>query len=289
MDERRVNNPEESEAPANETSNPVVPTNEEQDYVAAGKSTEEDFSQFIPPIGKQPKRHGKRALIFWIILLLLAAGGAVDWWLLKHPDTKKPAQAPTTQSKPKSATTSATKHYESTGFDLAFDYPENWTVTDSGDGKLKVSSPAMQLTDATGQAQNGQIVLNIQNKDSADLGAFKTGSAVAVLDSEKIDYTKPSTTQRKSTYISYLQYANTTTMGALDSIYVTGDFGYQRKQTIPETDILKVDPLIAVMFLKCADQKCSGKPTEMSVQSTTWNADANAKLVMNTLKSLEVK
>lgn len=268
---------------------PESQSDEEQDYAVANKETA-DYSHVLSVVG-EPKPRKSRHWFLVIIVLLLVGGGAADWWFFirQKPAPAKPTAARSQQAPSQDQSTTGTKHYDSSDFDLAFDYPEKWPVSDKGDGKLTVTSPAMQLTDATGQPQTGEVVVGIQKKDAADFSAFKQGSAVAVLDSQKVNYTKPTSTQRKSTYISYLQYAATATHGALDSVYITGDFGYKYGQNIPESDLLKLDPLITVRFYACTGAKCSGKPTPLSIQSSSWPKDATAKQLMTMLQSLQVR
>lgn len=270
-----------------------APASEQDDYEAANKETA-DYSHVLSVVG-EPKPRKSRHWFVVILLLLLIGGGAADWWFFIR-QKPAPPQTQTTQGQQQASNSDAnqapaTKKYDSSEFDLTFSYPETWKVDDTQPGRLKVVSPALQLTDATGQQQTGQVVVNLQKKDAADLGAFKQGDAIAVLNSKKVSYTQPTSTQRKATYISYLQYAATTTRGALDSMYVTGDYGYKYGQLIPQADIVQADPLITVTFFKCADEKCANKtkPTPMSLQSSSWQADPTAKQLMTMLQSLQVK
>jgi hypothetical protein len=257
-------------------------SNEQDDLNAASHGPAVDYSQFTPQL-KSKKKWPR--IVGWTLVAIVALGGAgADAWLLAQH--KSPAKANQAHGTTKSVT-AGTAPYDSSNFNLNFSYPKNWVVADAGNGKLTVTSTAMQLTDTGGQAQTGKIIMTIQNENSADFSAFKTGNAVAVLDSQKLTYTKPSSTQRANTYISFLQYNTTTIRGALDAVYVTGDAGYQKDQAIPEADITKIDPVVAVTFAKCGDSKCTGVTTPISIASTMWANTAFSAPIETMLESLQ--
>ena len=284
-----------------EPGKPTVPTeeqptapSEQDDFEQAADSTV-DINQFMPQL--KPKRLWLTVLKWIFLVLVIAAlvGGGVYWFLAHHKSATPPSKA--SQSSQQQSSNGGqpagppenTKQYTSSNFNLSFNYPENWNVTDTGNGKLTVTSPAMQLKGADGQSQTGQVVMTIQNENTFDFSSFKPGSAVAVLDSQKLTYAKPTQTQRANTYISFLQYASTTTHGALDSIFVTGDFGYQKDQTIPETDIQKVDPVITVTFWQCQNQTCSGTLKSMNISSSQWNDSSFANPITKMIESLAIQ
>jgi hypothetical protein len=151
---------------------------------------------------------------------------------------------------------------------LSFSYPETWGVLDDGSGKLTVTSPAIALKNGNGKTVQGRVVAMIRNKQPA-LDEFKKGNAVAALISEKLSYTKPTDSQRAQTYISFLNYASSTTNG-IDGIYITGDNGYEKGQAIPQTDVIQTDPLITVGFVQCSDTNCSSGGTALTVSSDEW-------------------
>lgn len=288
MDDKYTNDQANPEKPVLESPADAPAGSTQDDYEAASHSTA-DYGKFMPQLTHQKKWP---RVVGWILLALivLAALGAGGYWLAKHKSSSKPAQSThheTSQSSSKIATT--TNSYTSNDFNLSFNYPANWTVKDTGNGKLTATSPPTQLTDASGQTQTGEIVMTIQNENSADFSAFKQGNAVAVLDSQKIAYTKPASTQRADTYISFLQYATTAGGGALDGVYITGNAGYQKGQAIPEVDIAKVDPVVTMTFRKCSNASCSGSTTPMSIASTMWS-DTNFSTPIETiLKSLAIQ
>lgn len=266
--------------------NPAPP--HEPEHEAASHSTA-DYTKFMPQL--KPKKRWSR-VVGWILLVIviLAALGAGGYWLANRKPAAKPTQPQqSANSGSSNKITTATKPYTSNYLNLSFNYPENWTVTDTGNGKLTVTSPAMQLTDASGQTQTGQVMMTIQNENAADFSAFKQGNAVAVMTSQKVAYAKPTSTQRADTYISFLQYASTAGGGALDGVYITGDAGYQKGQAIPEVDITKVDPVIRVTFAKCGNASCSGSTTQLSISSSMWSNASFSAPIENMLKSLAIQ
>lgn len=232
-----------------------------------------DYADYEPPHKSRNPIWRKITIgLAALVLIILLAGGG--YWLTKKP-TRKPAES--AQSSQTSMPTSAkinttTKHYDSVNFNLGFDYPADWSVTDSGNGVLTVKSPAVGVKDASGQSVSTQITMMIRNK-SQKLPEFDAGNAMAVLDSEKIAYTKPTQTQRANTYISFLQYAKTTS--GFDGIYITGNNGYKKAQAIPKVDIQTVDPIISVTFGK-------------SISTGSWNNPDFANPLKSMLQSLSI-
>ncbi|MDB5161054.1 MAG: hypothetical protein JWO96_434 [Candidatus Saccharibacteria bacterium] len=216
-----------------------------------------------PDYWKKPKKRWPKYVLIAILLAAIAAG--VYWFALKpKPVTKTTSQNTASQTPAKAAgqIAATTKSYSSSNFYLTFSYPQDWTVTDNGGGIMTVKSPSLNLKNATGQTVEGNIILTIRDK-TQKLTEFDKGNATATRASDKIAYTKPAQTQRGSTYISFLQYASTTSTGALDGVYITGDNGYQKAQAIPLVDITKVDPVISVTFLNKAG-------TSMSIPDSQW-------------------
>ncbi len=232
-----------------------------------------------------------------LVLLLVLVVGVLGylWWSLRSNDTPSPAKK-TSQSQqttalpqqttqtPKDDKTAGTEDYTSIGLGLSISYPSDWVQAEKN-GTLTITSPAVELTDAEGQSTQGNIVLTVRNNQTT-LPEFNDGSAVAVLASEKLAYAKPSSIQRASTYVSYLQFAATTTKGGLDGIYVTGDSGYKYAQTIPKGDIARVDPKISVGFVSCNGAACGdgAKSTPLTISSTSWQ-DSNQKKTVDTMLS----
>jgi hypothetical protein len=222
---------------------------------------------------------------------LTAGGAGAGWyfWLRKEPKAASTtSQTPPAAATPPAAEEEPTETHNSSTFALEFDYPQGWKVTEGTDNKIIAVSPATKLkTLSSSSAQDGQIVLTIQHRQSS-LPEFKDGNALAARESEKIDYKKPSQVQRARTYISFLDYAPTAGK-AIDAIYVTGDNGYQKDQYIPQADVVKSDPLITISFRKCSDSKCTATGEATSIAASAWDDSKFAGPLKTILQSIVVQ
>jgi len=240
---------------------------------------------------KPPKEKRSKAWIGWLIVWLLIAGGSfAGWWIYIREKPAAPVvQKPTTKTLAEMPGDSkvTTKHYSSTSFGLDFDYPDGWTVTDSGSG-LTVASPTTQRKDIDGNQKNGKVVVSFQST-ATPLVDFKEGNATAVIDSDKIKYNTPAQTQRAETYISFLNLASSKGTG-LDVVYVTGDNGYQKGQAIPEADVSKGDPHIRIAFQPCTGSDClvTGT-TPVTLPAGVWKDDGFQKPIVVLLSSITVQ
>jgi cytoskeletal protein RodZ len=266
--------------------------------VTQAPNTQNEAVDYARRPKKKKSRSPEKIIAVITILVLLAGGGAFAYvkLLANKPQPKKATT--TTQSKqqpqeqqqtqPTETTNGDTKTYTSSNFKLGVSYPSTWTPSETT-GQLTISSPVMDITDATGASTKGEIQLTVRHK-TAKPDEYKGGSAVAVLPSEKVNYTHPTGNQRKSTYLSFLQYAGTTTKGGLDGVYITGSFGYKYAQNVPVTDISQIDPLVNVVFMRCpaSDQTAcapSGQ-TPLTVSSTLWKDSSFKQPIVDMLTSL---
>jgi hypothetical protein len=251
------------------------------------------LNDFVPPL--KPKHFFRSFLKFLLILIIIAAiVGGVIWFLGRD---KTASKATTTAKTPTTATTStqnssvtkitsSTKHYDSSNYNLGFDYPADWTVNDQASAKLTATSPVLQLAGVNGVTFSGEIVFTIQNKQTS-ITAFAQNSAVASLESQKIAYKKPTPNQRAQTYVTFVDYDGT--VGFIDALYITGDNGYQVAQNVPVADVIQADPLVTISFLKCADTTCKAAPTAVSILAKTWSDTAVSTPLLNLLKSLTIE
>lgn len=276
------------------------PDNDEDGEVDEHQARIEYLRSLRPDSGKKRRRSkGKLLLITVLIVVLLAAGGASAYYFMGKKSsgtTKQPAKTAATTNTDQTSNEPAansdqssaaeTKTYNSQTFGMSIAYPGDWTPAETKD-KLTITSPVVKLTDATSQTKSGRLVLTVRARQDKPV-EFTGGAVVAVLDSDKVDYTKPTSTQRGSTYLSYLQFATTTTKGGLDGVYITGDYGYKYGQTVRLAEISKVDPLVNVTFVSCADETCADSAqAPMTISSTAWKSDtANRTVVETMLKSL---
>ncbi len=249
------------------------------------EQTPEEVLNSAKPFQDFKKRRRLSRVIIAVILLLVVAAAA--FWLLKS----KPDAEQTQTQQPPSATeetthqtiSSETKNYHSPKFFLSFDYPSDWKVVEAVDGsRLTIKSPTLSLPTKSGN-QSGQVVM-LMRDETQKLPEFDKGNAMAVRDSEKITYDKPSSTQRGQTYISFLTYASNPAAG-LDGIFITGDNGYKTEQAIPKADIIPIEPIISVSFISC-DGGCG--TTALQVSPSLWDT-AIGEAIKNLLKSLKIQ
>lgn len=245
--------------------------------------TYDEYQPQQPPKAKRPMR---KWFVILIVLILVAGSAGAYWYMGRKP--KAPAakaNTPAQQAAP--LISSQTQNHSSPDFNLSFDYPTDWTVTDTlGSGVITVRSPALQLKDAQSQSFTGQIVFTIRSKQ-VPLPEFDKGNATAIRVSEKIAYSKPSASQRGSTYISFLNYASSAG-STLDGIYVTGDVGYQKDQAIPKADIVPIDPVVNVSFVKCANSSCNADGAAIGIAPSAWDDAAFSGPLKKMLQSLTI-
>ncbi len=178
----------------------------------------------------------------------------------------------------------ATQTYTASSYGLTFSYPSNWTVFDNGNGPMTVTSPPMRLTAASGNKVTGQIIMTVQPQGQLPAG-FKAGTDLAVLNSQIIKYTKPTPSQSAQTYISFVQYSSATIKGSLNGIYVTGNYGYQKDQAIPGSNIASINPLITITFIQCGNSSCSSNLNPLMIAASSWNNTAFQTPIVNIFES----
>jgi cytoskeletal protein RodZ len=255
---------------------------------------EDDNIQNEKPSSPKKKHRFLRFLGWMLLIVILTGGGAAAGWYFvlrnspKASQSAKQAQTPASTPAPAAETVEPTETHTSTAFLLQFSYPKTWKVTDNPDNTITAVSPAMQLKTAGASTQTatqtGQVVMTIRHKQPS-LPEFKNGSATASIESEKINYTKPSQSQRGSTYLSFPNYVSSTAKG-IDGVYVTGDNGYQKDQAIPMVDIAKSDPLITLTFRKCADAKCATPGEAVTLAASEWQNTTFVKPLKTMLQSI---
>lgn len=257
-----------------------------EDPVEAASRSTANYANYEPPSKARNPIWTKIIAIVAVLIVLTGLAGGGYIFLKHHKSSKKTSTTVQTALPPAaSQITSTTKHYDSSTFQLGFDYPKDWVVADTSGNFMTVTSPKLQLKSADGQSVKGQVVLSILNKIQK-LPEFDSGNATAVKASVKIAYTKPSPSQRGSTYESFLRFANTA--AGLSGIYITGDSGYTLAQAIPKVDVQKVEPIISLRFYKCADAACSGTSTDLAIAVTSWDDKTFSGPLDSMLESLAI-
>ncbi len=237
-----------------------------------------------PPSNKNS--HVSTWIITGVIVVLLIVAGAV---LLNYHSKKKPTETAsksthqTTKTTPQATNIQLTS-YSSTPFNLTVSYPTSWSVSASGSTSLSIISPAMALTSSTGKSIQGKVAVNVFNPGQLPSG-FGTTS-VAVLDSQKISFLNPTANQAAQSYLSFVQYPATTVTGGMDGIYLTGNNGYVKSQTIPTTDVNNISPLVIVSFSQCQTSACT-TTTPVTIASSMWNSASFQAPILAIIKSFQ--
>lgn len=266
-----------------------LPQAEEEDYQEAARSTADYADYEKPKKPRNPKWRmlGRKLGIGAAILILVAALGGGGYWFYKsRKSSDKPSETSQTAQNNSLAAdkiTTETKQFDSTNFKLSFDYPGNWAASEDSAEEINVLSPDIKLKTVDGKDVVGQIFFRIRAKGQK-LQGLDSGDATAILSSEKVAYTSPTQVQRASTYISFLRYAGNTE--GLDAVYITGDLGYEKDQTVLKTDIEKVDPIISIEFYICPNSGCVELSGVYGIGEEIW-ADENISVPLkNMLTSL---
>lgn len=260
------------------------------DGVIAAEERQKWQQQYPPaPVTTKKPRRKRRWLVVLVLLILLPAATAGAYWFGNWEagkSTPKPITTPKTAA-PKQAqqpVVAPTTHYDSVAYNVGFDYPKTWKMTDTS-AKLAVASPTMEFVTTTGEKVNAHLLLTVRHKQTV-LSEFADGSAKAALDSQKITYKQPTPAQRAQSYISFLNYA-ASPLGGFDAVYITGDNGYLQAQAIPMAEVVGEDPLINITFVSCPTEDCaSGTIASHNVATSVWKTDAVSKPVIALLQSL---
>lgn len=275
-----------------------IETDDQQPAVDDRQARIEYLQSLRQDSGKKRKKSKLKPFIIGLVGLLIIGAASAGAYIRLHDSgpakkqsvqttpqqTNRTSEQPTVDSD--QSKTADIKEFTSSTFHLSLSYPGDWTPEELAD-KLTITSPVVSLANGSGQATSGKIVFSVRPRQDKP-AEFAAGKVVAVLASDKVSYAKPSASQRATTYLSYLQYAGTTVKGGLDGIYITGNYGYKYAQVVQLAEISKIDPLIEVSFVSCADTTCAvATQKQLTLSSASWKTDtANRPAVEAMLKSL---
>lgn len=228
---------------------------------------------------KKPKKKINKPIIGVVAIIIV-----IVLSLLIFSNNKKPAVVHQKIKKPVSHLVT-NQTYNSVSSALSFTYPNSWNINDNGKGLILITSPIVSLTSDLLTNTKGKIVISI-NQQSVLPSAFGNYSE-AVSSSTAITYNNPTAIQRNQTYLTYVQYPSTNISGGLDSIFVTGGFGYQKLQVIPASDIVKLNPIIIISFESCQNKSCT-KVTPLTVSSKMITNSLISNQAIGLIKSLKI-
>ncbi len=253
------------------------PKKPDDEFEAAGQSTSQ-YINSLEPVKRQQKKRRTRRIIFLIVPLVIALAVGAYFLIAKPKKTAAPQPTATDtmdHMAMEAVDTQLSEHYVSQSLRLTVDYPKSWTKNDETSGQLTLQSPTAMLTDTTGEKKDGKVTITIVGAGKP-VPNFTGTTATATAVSKKIAYTQPAATQRKETYLSFLGFG---TSKGVDAAYITGDYGYQKGQDVPKTDVAKIDPIISVSFTGSDNQPLSLTPE-------AWEMDEILKVTQSILQSL---
>lgn len=260
--------------------------NVDDDYKAASKDAHEsvDYKQYMPKLKSERKALHRLGKAIAVLLVVAILGLAAYYIGSKYnaPTTKTSKKTSTTA---KTAVKAPTQTYTSNYQNLTFVYPNDWKVSETTD-TITATSPVMQLTSYARQTVTGQVVFRVRAHGAA-LNEFNAGSAMAAIDSQIIAYASPAAGQRGSTYISFLNYADSKG-GGIDGIYITGNAGYKTGQYVPKTDVQAIDPVISITFDKCSNKTCDGSVSPLTIAANSWSSKQFSNPLLAILESLTI-
>ena len=232
--------------------------------------------------------HKNRIVLITIgCILLVVLGTAAYFYGYETRDNKKQEVKTTSTVTVKKVAsniyTPATTSYTSNAFGFTISYPSSWQVSSEGNTNVEFTSPVVSLTSDTGKTVNGKAIMSVVS--AGQIPAGFGSSSVAVLDSVDLSFNSPTASQAAQSYLSFVQYPTTTIKGGLDGIYLTGNNGYLKDDTIPSSDINQLSPLIYYTFEKCNNSACT-TTSPMTISSSMWANSDFQNVITNTIKSL---
>lgn len=167
-------------------------------------------SSFALRPGKRKLRLFRKILIGIGVVLLIGSVVFAAWRYLVKKDHET-AKASTVQSgstsQPSQKTTldaNAKQFLPSESLGIGFDYPNDWTATESNGG-IAILSPVFTYETANGNKAEGNFKIYIRKGARAEDGVF-FGKGYAAKDSQELAYTKPAKGQSSKTLLQTFGY-----------------------------------------------------------------------------------
>lgn len=170
--------------------------------------------QPMPPI-QQPAapKSGRGKLVMFIVagliaLVLVAAG---LYWFVFRQDDKQPAQKQTNntsaeqeeEAAPSTQPDSTPVVFKSEKLKLELTHRKDWTLKESSDGAITITSPRITYTTSDNTSKTGVFTLRIR-KGASEAQKATIDKSIATRDSEVIAYAAPVEGQRQYTNLSFV-------------------------------------------------------------------------------------
>lgn len=205
-----------------------------EDSIAADTPppTLEDGALPTPP--KKTKKSPKGLIVVLVVIVVLLLASAVGWFFFMRKDTTQPASPTSTDSPNKPVATddvpeaTNTESFTSSPYRITFQYPKTWTVTEDNDNSMLIQSQSFTYKLADGSSKNGNFRVYVR-KGATTADSEIIGKGVAIQNSQKLTYTKPTPAQRTETNLSLFGLNNTTNFAFL---LITGNFDLKKGDTL---------------------------------------------------------
>ena len=266
-------------------------------------------SELVTPIVAAPqKRRFPKLRAFVIVVLLLNVGlaagnermyvkqlsydpkrGEDDRNLPTYasPSSKTELANKATPAAP--STVSTTLHYTSAPLKIEFDYPSDWHVSSSSDNStIKLASAPFQFTAVGGKqtAATINIAITPVAKAAASFNSVNESDVIAA-NSETLQYTSPTKSQRSVTNVSFANDHGLKNNNIL-SAFISGDLVYKIGDVVGSKKFQSIDPQISMHVDDCASGTCQQALSADVFTISDWHDNANFQKVKALLASLRL-
>lgn len=219
---------------------PASPVDESQDLDLPSPALEDEALPKPPKLKKSPKG----IIIVLVVIGVLAAAGVIGWLLFNNPD---PETTPTPSQQKQSTTSdndvpeaSNSESFTSSPYRITFQYPKTWTVTENNDNSLLIQSEDFNYKTVSGQSKNGNFRVYVR-KGASQADSDVIAKGVAMQNSQKLTYTKPTPAQRTETNLSLFGKDDVNNFAFL---LITGNYDLKKGDTLGPNFGKEIDTII---------------------------------------------
>jgi len=158
----------------------------------------------MPQPVRAPKLQRNKLLFYVIAGAVLLAGAAAYWFFLKDDSPKKQTnQAQQTNTPVETPVDPTPVTYKSTKLNIELTHRKDWTLKESADGQITITSPSISYAAANDTATTGVFTVKVR-KGVPDAMKSTIEKSIAARKSEVIAYAEPTKEQRQYTNLSYV-------------------------------------------------------------------------------------